>query len=360
MASNFVLAEDHGSIIADRVIQLDSRQFAKRQAAFRSLFQMGTDSDPAVSLHAKSAIQTALQHPSLEVRLAAGELLDQIQTAHHDATIRRLRDPSLLATEIQTPEWLRFMQHGGQDMLARRFFARLMERFPIAMTGLRIGENDPLALPRQDILGWGLAVWTDLEQKKRTAKTSQLGLLLSQPNLGPSGASSAEETVLFRLIHRWLEETPTRLVPISRKLRIALRYRQSSLANQLIDEVFADSRAWPESRVAALLSACVLERPDTIALASRCLDDHRTGCVWNLMAADKRRIRTQVRDVALVVLLQTRDIDPRSAGFEYVEADSLFIFRDHSLGFADEPARELAHKQANHILRQSTRNELAE
>ncbi|MEM1069973.1 MAG: hypothetical protein AAGI63_13820 [Planctomycetota bacterium] len=349
---SFVPAGDERPDPTALITQLDSPIYAQRRAAFRSLLRQGVDEDATISCPTVRAIRTACQHHSLEVRLSAIALLDQINSHQIDTNLTRLRDPRFPVDSIQIDGWDAFAKLAGDDMLARQFYVRVYERKSDASQVARVRDGrQPAKLTRDDRVGWVMALWFDMQeiQGNPTAR-SKLGVLLSQPTLGPELSKHPHSAILSRMIAVWLKTTPTTAVSVSQKLRIALRYDQRVIANQLIEEILADERAWPESRMTALLAACVLEHRDTKQLAHGWLEDRRTGCVWNLIANEKKRIRTQVCDVAMVVLLQTRGVDPRAAGFDYLEADPILIFRDHSLGFPDEKTRELAHLRATELL----------
>jgi hypothetical protein len=335
------------------VSQLDAPHYIQRQSAFRDLLQRGTSPDDQLANATRLAIKDGLRHPSMEVRLAARELLMQFEMHSAERQLDRLRDPRVPADLVRVDGWESFRLVAGDDMHSRRFFAHLHERYPSGRRQRQLRtEPDPLRLPSEDTLGWAMVLWSDLDAIGRpSARHQRLGILLSQPNLGPEIHSHPDGRVLLRLIGSWLTAAPPPMLPMSQRIRIALRYHQTEIANQFISEVFSERESWPESRITALLAACVLERDDVVQRAMECLDDDRTGCIWNLLAARRGRIRTQVRDVALTVLLQSRGIDPRSAGFDYLEADPFVMFRDHSLGFADEAARTAAHAKGQDLLR---------
>ena len=80
------------------------------------------------------------------------------------------------------------------------------------------------------------------------------------------------------------------------------------------------------------------------------LEDDRVAHGWQMIPSQKTRIRTEVRDVALAVLLHHHGVDPRSVGFEQLQADPLLLYRDHSLGFADQAARSDCRRRAELVL----------
>ena len=56
------------------------------------------------------------------------------------------------------------------------------------------------------------------------------------------------------------------------------------------------------------------------------MTDDRTAIVWQTLGAKPTRVRTQVADVARVILLYQKGLDPRSAGFCDLKADRRLLF----------------------------------
>lgn len=337
------------------VQQLDSPVYADRRSAFRILLELGSDSDKSVSLAARRAVHRGIRSASVEVRLASGDLLKRLEFHQQEVQVWRLRDPRVPSERIEIESWHSFAESAGSNMIARRFFADAYQRFPgllqrepsKSITWRRVDRM----IPSEDTVGWGVLIWCDLNSNTSNSPlSSQIANALADSGWGPTIDTHPHSRILRRLIAAWLESIPPNASPVSQRMRIAMRYNLDEISHRLIEEVFSDDRAWPESRMAALLCSCALGRDDLVARATQCLDDGRTGCVWKLITSDRIRIRTQVRDVALVVLLQHRGIDPRSAGFEYLEADPLLLFRDHSLGFSNDIARRQAHAKAQDLM----------
>jgi hypothetical protein len=100
----------------------------------------------------------------------------------------------------------------------------------------------------------------------------------------------------------------------------------------------------------ALLCASTLGRPHLERLLVERVSDNRTAHVWQLIASRKIKIRTQVSDVAVALMLHQQGIDPRNAGFAELQADPFVVFREHSLGFSSESERRNAYVKAQKLL----------
>ncbi len=167
---------------------------------------------------------------------------------------------------------------------------------------------------------------------------------LSHSGLGPSRAAGGDMLVIQRLVDQWIVVHPN-VGSVRDRLLVAMRYQCQSRAAELSQRTLADNTAGASALATAMLCANVLGQDDLRQQLIARLDDDRTAHIWQLIASRKTKIRTQVRDVALALLLHDRGIDPRHVGFIELQADPLLLFRDHSLGFADDPSREAAHQK---------------
>ena len=297
----------------------------------------------------------------MEVRAASRRLLNEMQLARRDGQLERLMNPRCPADTIAIAGWSMFCRIAGDDMHARRLFSRLSQRHPDALNRLDRNEHpegqpplcglDPWRMSADDTAGWALLLLSESGRCKDRNRTfnSRLGTALSCSPMGPSVNGRADARVLQRLIDHWLRIPAERHAQRDRLL-IAMRYGCHAAAAELCGQVLNDRTAAPSTEVTALLAAGALHRSDLELQAMARLHDSRTAHVWQLIASRKVKIRTQVRDVALAVLLHHRGIDPRQAGYRDLQADPSLIYRDHSLGFPDTSARREAQATSVNLL----------
>ena len=342
----------------DAVVQrLNADSYHARDAARQTLLQAG-DQTNSTAQDVIAALQRGLEHPILEVRLACGELIRQLEQANIDQQIARLLNPRVVAAEIQLPGWTICSQLLGDDTPARKHFAALYRQYPtqlklvespLSMPRVRqmIANFDPYRIASEDLNQWTmLLILETLYASEQTRNlTSRSCMSLSSSHLGPKAASQQESIILERIIDHWIVSQRERC-PTRERLLIAMRYDCHQRAARVCSDVLADPDSAPETQVMAMLCASAIELGDCESLIHSRLDDHRTAHVWHLIASRKTRIRTQVRDVALALLLHHRGIDPREVGFQELQADPLLIYRDHSLGFSDDESRERTHHKA--------------
>jgi hypothetical protein len=210
---------------------------------------------------------------------------------------------------------------------------------------------DPFRLPADDTGGWAMLLLVDIQSANHTKANlgSRIAMALSNSAMGPKIAGKRDAEVVRRFIDRWAR-AEDRGRAVRQRLLVAMRYDCHATAAQLCDQILADVSASPSTQVTGLLCGLALGRTDLETQARRRLDDDRTAHVWQLIASRKTKIRTQVRDVALAVLLHHHGIDPRQAGFEELQADPVLVFRDHSLGFPSEITRRESYLAAMSLL----------
>ena len=345
-------AEHEGD--AHRLVELLGHQtYQSRSRARRELIQRG----PSEAV--RSALATGLRSNSLEIRQASWQLLQQFEWQEFDQELDRLASPSVSPDEIRLTGWREFSAIAGEDQWSRRLYGRIVRRHhALIRAAIRSPGNsayqrrlemctDPYRLDTTDAVGWALLLFSDsLEVASRRPDLSASILnSLTHSGLGPLRVSGGDRLVIQRLIANWLSTHP-KAGHARDRMMVAMRYECNFQASQLSRQTLADESATASALATAMLCACVLQHDDLVQQLSRRLDDDRTAHVWQLIASRKTKIRTQVRDVALALLLHKDGLDPRQFGFVELQADPLLLFRDHSLGFADESSRQDSHQQA--------------
>ncbi|MGB7344493.1 MAG: hypothetical protein WBD20_09790 [Pirellulaceae bacterium] len=361
--------------IASLISQLESDSFLHRSQAKQELLRLANDHES--ELLVQTSLQTATLSASLEIHESASRLLHDIELRQTESETARLLDMSVSAESIRLPLWRKYSRMAGSDLQARKLFAKLVDQYidqlrwlsrcdqtpehvstnrqAIArrVTKLQLSDSlDPYAIATDDAPLWALLFCVDDPASRYgwNGLTTRTTLALVRTGGGPMVGSQGDFEVISRMIAGWIEKS--RNTGLDReRLMIALKFGCHQEAHALCDEVLNDPLATPSSHAMALLCASVLQRADLDQQLMRRIDDQRTAHVWQLIASRKTKIRTQVGDVALALLLHRRGIDPRDVGFVELQADPIVVFREHSLGFADETARQRAYANAQSLIR---------
>ncbi len=360
--------------IASLVDSLGDDSFHARQVAARSLVVLANHAAPNSNARdgVVAGLYGGLQHPMFEVRTASMRLLQSIGQVEFDRQIDRLLNPHVDPDSIDMAGWRRFSKLAGHDSAARSLFARMATRYPGLIRDLEdvlcgqvsienwrsrhqrsLERLDACRLDGDDAAAWAILLSSDTVGSHFDSGNvpMRIAMALGKSAMGPRVKDRNDATVIRRLIDHWIDVHQAK-VTVRASLLIAMRYGCRRRANELCDRVFADSDALASSQSTAMLCASVLGRPDLESLLSARLQDDRTAHVWQLIASRPKRIRTQVGDVALALLLHHCGIDPREAGFDELRADQFVVYRDHSLGFVDDPARDSARRRAAELMRE--------
>ncbi len=341
-------AEHEGD--AHRLVELLGHQtYQSRSRARRELIQRG----PSEAV--RSALATGLRSNSLEIRQASWQLLQQFEWQEFDRELERLTSPDVSPDDIRLTGWREFSAIAGDDQWSRRLYGRIVRGHHATVRKLirnrnadcqRRWDDDPYRLATSDAVGWALLLFSDSMEIAPSRPDLSASILnaLNHSGLGPLRVSAGDRLVIQRLVDNWLSIHP-RAGNERDRLMVAMRYECNLQAGQLCRQTLADESATAAALVTAMLCGCVLHHDDLGPHLSRRLNDDRTAHIWQLIASRKTKIRTQVRDVALALLLHQEGIDPRQFGFVELQADPLLLFRDHSLGFADERSRQAAHEK---------------
>lgn len=341
---------------AELVQLLGHDSFQTRLRAQRVLHKQGPTKEVT------GALLSGLKSHSLEIRESSRRLLKQFDLQKFDRELGRLNSPHVDSADVKLAGWNEFSQLAGNDLWARRLYAKIIKKHyslirklirqaPAAAQDRFLADVDPYRLPTADSVSWAMLLFCDsLETDlRRPDLSSRILNSLSHSGLGPSRTTGGDRLVIERLVGRWLENH-LQVGIVRDRLLVAMRYRRHQLASQLCTTTLADYSATASAQSTAMLCATVLGHEDLRDKLIQRLDDHRTAHVWQLIASRQTKIRTQVRDVALALLLYQQGMDPRKFGYMELQADPLMLYRDHSLGFADDTSREAAHQLAREQL----------
>jgi hypothetical protein len=336
---------------AELVHQLGDDSFDVRERATKELLRLG--------LAARRALQEGAGAPDLEVRRRCKELLPAVLEADRRARL----DAFLADTEGKhkhdLPAWERFRKLVGQDRADRDFFAAMLrhdagfladvERHPD-----RAGElcAEQCRLMFQRLYGGtpGPRVPPEVAEVAPVLLVAADPATRFPPEVRPLVANFFyQETVRSAL------RSPSPF----RKLVVAWMARQTDdedaaqqmffVASQTLDlregldlalRVLRERPVKARGLAGALVTVGKLGNPhEHRAILERFLKD---TTVVGSFAVGRDRGTTQVRDVALAMLVHLTDQDPKSYGFAFVNRHAYLRFHASFLGFAGDVERDRA------------------
>ncbi len=337
--------------------------FQSRRIAANTLLRLVKpgQSDSTTGKAVIRAMKDGLLHRDLEVRAASMRLLQSIEQADFDFQLQQLLNPRTDADSIDLAGWKRFSAMAGDDAAARALFAQVATRFSSTLREMEsdqasalnqsaiLSQTDPYRIDSADAAAWAMVLcWDDPRLGLNVNLSPRLAKSLCHSGLGPKLRRRNDAIVIRRMIAHWLGNHAA--ASVRDRLLIAMRYECARRAEELCDQTLADPGGRPSGQVMAMLCASALQHADIQQSLIDRLGDDRTSHVWQLIASRQTKIRTQVSDVALALLLHRHQIDPRSVGFDELQADPKLVFREHSLGFANSELRQAAYRRAAKVL----------
>lgn len=338
------------------VLQLGDDSFHTRQRAQNSILSIG----PTEAI--KSALQLGSLSESVEIRLSSQRIIARFELAIFDQQIQYLLNPRIASDSITLTGWARFSKLVGTKMSTRRAFATLAKRYSHLLENFESNPEsilqhfgtqslDPRVIGKNDLSRWILILFLDTETKPVYKSPMSFRILnaLSHSGLCPHTKTQDEQQLLSSLINAWLV-SHKHVGSDQDRLVIAVRYQCQSTAHKLCKKILQSNQSTPTALATGLLAGHALKIENMNRYLISGCDDSRTSHVWQLIASRQTRVKTQVRDVAVAILLHRNGHDPREFGFIEVQADPILMYRDHSLGFRDNLSREKTHLQARAAL----------
>ncbi len=340
------------------ILQLGSPKYAERQRAILELEQAG----PA----ARPALQASLGLPDLEIRKNASKLLRRGLSDQFDAELLRMHRASQSGHTYSLPGWQIYQGCVGDTEASRALFVAMASRYRRLLcerfqTPVPQGNGESFF---QEILNhpvhaahvrdgdpatWGLLLlnWAALPEdcgnpwyvqriRSGLCNTRAAVVLRTGPHAAPLRLFVAE--FLDRELNAGVQRA---------SLQIALQWECKLQAVRLAKAALDPSHAHSAGNVALALAVLTRLQPETARKTlPDWVQDSRPAQVWQIIATTRKRVQTQVGDVALAMLLTLEGVDPRKIGFEDLEADPLTIYREHSMGFENEHQRTIARQTA--------------
>jgi hypothetical protein len=362
-------SQDHAphdsSFYADEVAALLAPSHVRRALAKQRLLLGG---DTAVE-----ALRPLLTSDPLEMRMSAKELIDILEQEKLENSIASFLARKQLASTDCLPGWDVFSRAAGDTHDSRVLFSRLVRKHVHSLAWLdtldqgdrgagqaaylEMDQHLPIDVSRindGDPARWALLLMASSHDSLINAPilSSRVRGGLLNPQVASRLKESQHYSTIKRMIVAWLQATRQRYVN-STMLKISLVYQCDETAIDMSSQLLATSNSAPASIATALILQSRLEPTKARATLCHWLHDDRVCHVWQVAAVRHRAVQTEVRDVAMAMLLYLEGHDPRQFGFEDIEGDPETIFREFSMGFEDNGARQAAHQASRKILSQS-------
>lgn len=353
-ASDVVSTEAEAARVATLIKQLGARTFAARQRAQKALI--------AVGVPAKEALQAACHSDDWEVRSRARQALEAVLDLEFEARLNAFLSDESSATVQKLAGWERFCAVAGDTPTARSLFGEMQR----AERGLMEADDDPEHASRlldQRAAHFSLLMEvTQAPQQPRISLGSIAAVLFAASN----PEVPVPDTTALAINRLGVQRSFTDAMNLRstaeplRKLVGALVARPFD-SDSLIVYCNADFAmrydlkeiVGPAKQVLAGVPAAAvyIHHPilalgkfgsaEDVPVIEPLLEDVRPAGVQGR----RQDSNTEVRDVALAVLVHLTGQNLADYGFKRAKSDPTHLFQINSLGFHDAAARQAALKK---------------
>jgi hypothetical protein len=336
---------------------LGDRSYKIREAASRALTEAGPP--------AKAELLKALNDPDAEIRRRARTILGDVLELDFRARLEAFVADTKGVGHHDLPGWERFRRLLGQDAEARQLFAEMQRAEPGLFEAAEAGPEyvDDAVQARCLQMQQAMQI-PGLAARQRPSVGSVAAILfvaaddevpLSQQVVAyvnsfsyqqpfQQAINGGEKALLLRkLLGGWVR----RSLAIDRttsyqSLLLALRYDLKEGVQPAL-EALKDAKLPPNMRQYPILLIGKLGGPRHVAALAPLLND--TAVCITQRFNNNTQVDTQVRDVALAVLVRLTGQDLKDYGFRRAQETRIMYLNPASLGFGTQAERDAALKK---------------
>ena len=329
------------------VRQLGDEDFATRERATQSVLAWGPLARPA--------LLSGMYETELEIHWRCRRLWKEIhESDFHERASRFLGEMSD-ASRYDFPGWQLYRSRLGASRESRELFLEMQQAEPVIWAELESDEEISSSLFCELVVRLQAKPSDFSAQEKVGLGTAATLLFLSA--LRPREYTMTEiETVnraldvpivqdrlrqgesIGKLQKTWREVHSERL-NVEQRLMRALRDSQADEAQQAAREILRIPDSPAIQKQYALIALAASGDSDDLDLIEQCLED---STMLDTYLTRGVVLRSELRDVALAVMVVRSGLDPRDFGFEYLRSDLNSPEVVSKLGFADPSQRESA------------------
>lgn len=328
------------------VRRLGSPRYAEREEAARLLLSHPSD--------ARVALRAALSSPDAEVRHRAAVLLPRVSAASLPLRLEAFwRDPASVRPE-DVPGWARFRKEVGTDPDATRLFQQMVREyadlfeaadskaaelnFMAEQRFIKLSQGKPGSPPRPmgpaDVAALMFAT-AELNENGTDQAVNRASSMLHQPAFA-AALTGPQAAPFRRLFAYWADRRPINSVFLSACL-VRMLLADMPEALPLARRVLSKRAPQGHTRAQAALALGRFGGPAATPELETLLGDNGM--------ASMAMFETQVRDVALNILVRRAGESPKDYGFALPEADPARGVGHQQLGFRTMEEREAAIKK---------------
>jgi len=336
---------------------LGDKSYKVREAAGRALTAAGAP--------AKSELLKALNDPDAEIRRRARFILVDVLELDFRARLDAFVADTKGVGQYDLPGWERYRRLVGQDTEARQLFAAMQRAEPGLLEAAEAGPEFvdgavqarciqiqqlmqvPVSPSRQRP-GIGsfaaiLFVVADDEVPLTQQAVAYVNNLSYQQPFQQAFNNAEKSSVMRKLLGAWVQRSVAIDPNTSyQSLQLALRYDLKEGLQPALDAL-KDAKMPPRVRQYPLLVIGKLGSARHVAAVAPLLND--TAVCISQRFNNNTQVDTQIRDVALAVLVRLTGQNLKDYGFRRAQETRTTLLNPASLGFGTQPERDAALKK---------------
>jgi hypothetical protein len=336
--------------------QLGHSSFAMRQRASKQLVEFGIAAQPQLN--------AALTDDDAEVRNRCAQVLTQVVDADFRARLEAFANDPLGKRDHALPSWNRFRQACGEDKTARDLFVDMQRAEPGLLDALEAGSKPAgqlLVLRMQSIqqmISWPqfnggqpatvpfgtictLLFVSSTEGVTITDQdTIQIFNLIQQPPFLSNLRTTSNTVTLKKLLGMWILHNSGPSVAYM-NLQLAFNFDLKEGLDLAVKMIGNDAGGQPFMRQYVILAIGRFGNHEHISLLEPLLKD-TTPCMPQQNPDPKQ---SQIRDVALAVLVKLSGQELKDYGLEHVQTNQQMVFQPGTVTFGDPAKRDAALKK---------------
>lgn len=334
------------------VRQLGDKSYLTRQRAQRRLQEIGVP--------AKVALQAALNDSDAEIRFRARQALEHVLNLDFQQKLETFLAASTDCEDDCLPGWQRFRELLGQGHAARRLFVEMQraerdlleaaqaqpasagellelrcQQIQYEMQSADSSDEQPLSVGSIAAL---LFVAGKPDVTISTQAASYLNNFSNQPSFHAALSSGTLVEPLRGLLSVWVGRHFDDTMVAYQNFLLAMRYDLKA-AIEPAAELAARKEIPAQQRSSAILALGKLGDKRQLPALQSLLDDTSE---FTVHGRDGQEVRTQIRDVALAVMVHLSGQNLRDYGFDHFSLHPTWLFNPATLGFKSIEAREQA------------------
>ncbi len=348
-ADDVLIVDEVAERAAELVRQLGAPSYQRREEAAILLGELGAAALPP--------LREAARHGDLEIRYRASSLLDAIERIEQQRALDEFLatgDPELSAL---LPGWGRFSEAAGTDLSARQLFVDMCRAEPAVMRlTVRSGAELQMIAEQRSMrfqsgdrrnvasrmspatLAVFLFVMLDPGCELSDGTRSMSAAIIGQSQIA-AAVDGSSDSAMRQLMARWIAEAD-RVSPTQR-ISVALQYSIDTGVEPALQMIQLGARGSHLQN--AIHAVGRLGGPEHLDDLSTLLGD--TTVLSEQQQQGKATFTSQVRDVALAVMVHLSGQNPADYGFLKLRLHPKHLFQPNTAGFESDETREHAFAQ---------------